>query len=59
MLNIYQTFYDLLNRFVFGGSVVADSYEELSIIIVSLVATLFLGLLPFFIVWRVIRTFLR
>ncbi len=58
MTNIYQQFYDLLNNYIFGSTVVPNTYEDLICIIISTVACLLLVALPFVIVWRVIRVFL-
>ena len=58
MTNIYQQFYDLLNTYFFGGSVVVNTYQDLVCIILSTIACLLLVALPFVIVWRVIRVFL-
>lgn len=55
--NIYQALFDLINTYVYGGSVVAGSYQELVCIAVSTAATLFMIALPFLVVWRFIRLF--
>lgn len=54
-MNVYQSFYDLLNTYVFGGSIVAGSYEDLVTIFFSMTCTLFLVSLPFLIVWFLIK----
>lgn len=59
MVNIYTVFYDLLNRYIFGGGITPDSYEHFCVVLVSLFATLLVGLLPFLIIFRVIKIFLR
>ena len=58
MTNIYQAFYTLLQDYIFGGTVVVGSYEDLVCIIVSTIAALVLVAFPFIIVWRIIRVFL-
>ena len=58
MTNIYQSFYTLLQDYIFGGTVVVGSYEDLVCIMVSTIAALVLVALPFVIVWRIIRVFL-
>lgn len=55
--NIYQALFDLINTYVYGGSVVVGSYQELVCIFVSTAATLFMIALPFLVVWRFIRLF--
>ena len=42
-MNIYQSFYDLINQYVFGNS------------IVSTIAVIFVVALPFMLVWKVIK----
>lgn len=54
-MNIYQTCYDLVNTYIYGGSVIEGSYMELVAIAVSTCACLFVFSLPFIIVWRVIK----
>lgn len=56
--NIYHAFYTLLQDYIFGGTVVVGSYEDLVCIIVSTIAALLLVAFPFIIVWRIIRVFL-
>lgn len=58
-MNIYQTCYDLINNHVFGGSVVAETYQDLVCILVSTIAVLFLVSLPFLVVWRIIKLLVR
>ena len=58
MVNIYQQFYSLLNNYIFGGTVVVNTYEDLVCVIVSTIACLLFVALPFVIVWRIIRVFL-
>ena len=55
MVNIYQTFYDLLNSYIYGGSVVAESYQDLICIALATMGVIFLVSIPFVIVWRFIR----
>lgn len=54
-MNIYQNFYDLLNTYIFGGSIVSGSYQELVAVLVSTCAVLFCVAIPFIIVWKAIR----
>ena len=53
--NPYQTCYDLFNTYVYGGTVVEGTYEDLVCIQVSTLACLFLFALPFLVVFWVIR----
>lgn len=54
-MNIYQSLYDLLNTHVFGGSIVAGSYEELVTIFFAMTATLFMVALPFLVVFAILK----
>lgn len=54
-MNIYQTCYDLLNTYVFGGTIEPSSNQELIAILVCTIATLFIIAVPFVIVLKVIR----
>lgn len=58
MTNIYQGIYDLLNQYVFGNTIVEGSYQDLIVIILSTCACVFLVVLPFVVVWRIMRVFL-
>ena len=53
--NPYQTCYDLFNTYIYGGTVVEGTYEDLVCIQVSTLACLFLFALPFLVVFWVIR----
>ena len=52
---LYQTCYDLINTYIYGGDVAAGSFEELVCIAVSTAANLFLLALPFILVFKIIR----
>lgn len=54
-MNIYNSIYDLLNTYVFGGSITANSVQDLAVTLVSLTACIFLVSIPFLIVWKVIK----
>ena len=58
MYNVYQTFYDLLNQYIFGNTVATGTYQDLICVICSTVACLVVVALPFIVVWRIIRVFL-
>lgn len=55
-MNIYQSCYDLINTYIYGGQIVQGSYMELVAILTATTATLFLFALPFTIVWKLIKT---
>lgn len=57
-INIYQTFYNLIKTYIFGGTTGGDANQELILILVSTIATLFIIALPFLVVWKVIRIFM-
>lgn len=54
-MGIYQPIYDLVNTYIYGGTVAVGSYQELCCIAVSTIGCLFVMALPFIIVWRIIR----
>lgn len=58
MTNIYQALYDLIDTYIYGGSVVADTYQDLVCIILATCGCLFMVALPFVIIWRIVRVFL-
>lgn len=55
----YQALYDLVNTYIFGGSVEVGTYTELVCILVATVGSLFVIALPFVIVLKVINMLLR
>ena len=55
MINLYQTCYDLVATYIYGGTVEAGSHMDLVCTMVSTCANLFLVALPFLLVWKVIR----
>jgi len=54
MVSIYQSLYDLINTYVYGGAVVAGSHMDLICVLLSTMGVVFLVALPFLIVWRFI-----
>lgn len=54
-MNIYQSLYDLLNTYVFGNSIVANSVQDLATTLISLCGTIFLVAIPFLVVWKIIK----
>lgn len=54
-MNIYQAIYDLINGYVFGGTVAVETYPDLVCIALSTMACIFVMALPFVLVWRCIK----
>lgn len=54
-MNIYTQIYNLFNEHIFGGELVAGSFEELVVIFYSMTACLFMVSLPFIVVYFLIR----
>lgn len=54
MTSIYQTFIDLLSTYIFGNNVPTGSWEELMCILISTLACLFVVLIPFIVVYKVV-----
>lgn len=57
-MNIYQTCYDLINTYIYGGSVVAETYTDLVCIALSTLACVLVFAFPFLVAWRIMRIFL-
>lgn len=53
--NIYQALYDLINTYVFGGSLVVGTYPELITVILSTIGVCYLVLLPFIVVHNFLK----
>lgn len=58
-MNIYQSIYELLNTYIFGGSVLQGSYQELVCIAVATCACIFVFAIPFLVAWSVIKLIAR
>ena len=54
---IYQGIYDLINTYIFGGTVVAGSYAELVTMLFATTASIAFVALPLVFVWRVVTRF--
>lgn len=54
---IYDTFYDLLNTYIFGGGIAVGTYADLVCILLSTIACLFCVALPFIVIWKAIKLF--
>lgn len=57
-MSIYQSLYELINTYIFGGGIVANSYQELVAILISTTGCIFLVSVPFMLVWKVVKTIL-
>lgn len=57
-MNIYQSFYDLIHTYIFGG-VEMSSNMELVCILIATLGCLFLICIPFLLVWKLILTITR
>lgn len=57
-MNIYQSIYDLINQYIFGNSIVANSVQDLATTLIALTACIFTFSIPFLIVWKIIKTIL-
>lgn len=51
----YQGIYDLVNTYVYGGNVVPGTYQDLVCIFVATLGCLFFILLPFLVVFWLVR----
>lgn len=56
-MNIYQSLYDVINTYIYGGGLVAGSYEELVCVLMSTIGVIALVSIPFVIVKKVIDLF--
>lgn len=54
-MNIYSTCYELINTYIYGGTVVTGSYNELVCIAVSTLACLFVFGIPFILCWKILK----
>lgn len=52
---IYQSLYDLIVQYVYGGAVVAYSYEELCAVFFSTVGSFVVMAIPFIVVFFIIK----
>lgn len=55
MTNIYQTIYDLVATYIFGGSVDVGTNQELVTMLLATCACIFVFALPFVVVWKVMK----
>lgn len=57
-MSIYQGLYNLINQYIFGNSIVANSVQDLATTLISLSGCIFLIAVPFMLVWKVIKVIL-
>lgn len=54
-MSVYQNIFNLIVNYIYGGAVTSGGYEELTAIICSTIACIFIFALPFIIVFRIIK----
>lgn len=54
-MNIYETFYNLLETYVFGNAIAVGSFQELIAILFATSATIFAISIPFIVVFKAIK----
>lgn len=55
MVNIYDAIFNLIQAYLFGGSLLEGSPQELITVLLSSFATIFIFSIPFFVVKKVIE----
>lgn len=58
-MSIYQSIYDLINTYIFGGLIEPNTYQELVTILLSTSSCIFIFAIPFIIVYKVITILTR
>lgn len=53
--SVYDTIYNLIETFIFGGSIEVGSYQDLTATILSSIICVLVFALPFLIIWKVIK----
>lgn len=59
MVNLFQTLYDLLNTYIFGGMAQSGNYYDLICILVSTIGNLLLIAFPFICIYKVVKMVVR
>lgn len=54
-MTIYDSIYNLLNQYIFGGNIIPSSVQESSCSLVATALCLFVVAIPFVMVWRLIK----
>lgn len=58
-MSIYESLYDIIQTYIFGGVTELGSNQELVCMLVSTIGSIFLISIPFVVVYFVIRLILR
>ena len=56
-MGIYNSLYSIINEYIFAGSIVAESVQDLACTLIALVGSISLIALPFIFVFRILRLF--
>jgi hypothetical protein len=54
-MSVYENIYQLVNTYIFNGSIVTGSYQDLVTIILSTIACVYLVALPFLVVRKLLN----
>ena len=54
---MYYELFSLLQQYIYGSDVVLDQYQTLVLTNLATIGSLFVVVIPFVVVWRVIRFF--
>lgn len=54
-MSIYENIYQLVNTYIFNGSIVTGSYQDLVTIILSTIACVYLVAFPFLVVRKLLN----
>lgn len=55
LTNWYQVFYDTINDYVFGGSIIENTYPDLMAHIMCMIMTFAIVAIPFAVIWWSIK----
>lgn len=58
-MSIYQSLYDLIQTYIFGGVAELGSNQELICMLIASVGSIFLVAIPFAVVWKLILLITR
>lgn len=53
--SVYNTIYDLIETYIFGGSIAVGSHQDLTATILASIICVLVFALPFLIIWKVIK----
>lgn len=54
-MNIYQSLYDLVNTYIFGGAIAPETVQDLACTLLSLSGSIFVFAIPFLVVWKLLK----